>query len=116
MKDTTKFIGLDVSKEKIAVAIADEGRDTPRYFGMIDNIPEDLRKLVMKLGDTSSLKVCYEAGSTGYGIYRLLTSIGVNSEVIAHAIIPIRAGDRVQTERITSCRMTTLLCASALNI
>jgi|SRR5690625_1276302 transposase len=114
MKDTTKFIGLDVSKEKIAVAIADEGRDTPRYFGMIDNIPEDLRKLVMKLGDPSSLKVCYEAGSTGYGIYRLLTSIGVNCEVIAPALIPKRAGDRVKTDRRDALRLASLYRAGEL--
>ncbi|ABS22293.1 hypothetical protein ACRS6Y_09890 [Bacillus cytotoxicus] len=46
MKDTTKYVGLDVSKEKIAVAIADEGREEPRYLGMIPHTPESLRKLI----------------------------------------------------------------------
>jgi hypothetical protein len=49
MKDTIKYVGLDVSKEKIAVAIADEGRDEPRYWGMIPNTVESIRKLVKKL-------------------------------------------------------------------
>jgi len=31
MNDNTKYVGLDVSKEKIAVALADEGREVPRY-------------------------------------------------------------------------------------
>jgi transposase len=48
MKDNTKFVGLDVSKEKIAVAIADQGREKPRYFGMIPHTPEAIRKLVNK--------------------------------------------------------------------
>ncbi|MDQ0176794.1 hypothetical protein [Bacillus chungangensis] len=43
MKDTTKYVGLDVSKEKIAVAIADEGRNEPRYLGMISNTPNSIR-------------------------------------------------------------------------
>ncbi|WP_312475276.1 hypothetical protein [Neobacillus sp.] len=51
MKDTIKYVGLDVSKEKIAVAIADEGRDEPRYWGMIPNTAESIRKLVKKLGE-----------------------------------------------------------------
>ncbi|MFP5110242.1 hypothetical protein ACSU6B_26475 [Neobacillus sp. C211] len=62
MQDTIKYVGLDVSKEKIAVAIADEGRDEPRYWGMIPNTPESIRKLVKKLGEKENLRVCYEAG------------------------------------------------------
>jgi transposase len=46
MNTTTKYVGLDVSKKKIAVAIADEGRDQPRYFGMIPYTVESIRKLV----------------------------------------------------------------------
>ncbi|MBP3041309.1 hypothetical protein J9303_17745 [Bacillaceae bacterium Marseille-Q3522] len=48
MNDTTKYVSLDVSKEKITVAIADAGRELPRYFGMIANTPEAIRKLVKK--------------------------------------------------------------------
>jgi len=46
MKDNTKYVGLDVSKEKIAVAIADEGREVPRYWGVILNTPEAITKLM----------------------------------------------------------------------
>ncbi len=66
MKDTIKYIGLDVSKEKIAVAIAEEGRGEPRYFGMIPHTPEAVRKLIKSLGELNTLRVCYEAGPTGY--------------------------------------------------
>ncbi|MDQ0201691.1 hypothetical protein [Neobacillus ginsengisoli] len=61
---------LDVSKEKIAVAIADEGRDEPRYYRMIPNSVESVRKLGKKLGEKDNPRVCYEAGPTGYGLYR----------------------------------------------
>jgi hypothetical protein len=71
IKDTIKYVGLDVSKEKIAVAIANEGRDEPRYWRMIPNTVESIRKLVNKLGEKDNLRVCYEAGPTGYGLYRL---------------------------------------------
>jgi transposase len=89
MKDTIKYVGLDVSKEKIAVAIADEGRDEPRYWGMIPNTVESIRKLVNKLGEKDNLRVCYEAGPTGYGLYRLFLSLGIECEVIAPSLIPI---------------------------
>lgn len=114
MKDTTKYVGLDVSKEKIAVAIADEGRNEPRYLGMIPNTPEAVRKLVKKLGSVEQLKVCYEAGPTGYGIYRLLLSLGVVCTVIAPSLIPQKPGDRVKTDRRDAIRLAQLFRAGEL--
>lgn len=76
MKDTTKFVGLDVSKEKIAVGIADRGREPARYWGAVENSPEALRKLMGKLGEPEEFLVCYEAGPTGYVIQRQLEKIG----------------------------------------
>ena len=52
MKNITKFIGLDVSKEKIAVAVADEGRSEPRFIGMIPHTVESIRNLVHRLADS----------------------------------------------------------------
>jgi len=75
MKDVQKFAGLDVSKDTIAVAIADLGRGEPRSHSTIQNKPENIRKLMKMLGNPENLLVCYEAGSTGYGIYRLLLSV-----------------------------------------
>jgi transposase len=72
MKDTTKYVSLDVSKEKIAVAIAEEGRGEPRSFGMIPHTPEAIRELVNKFVEPNTLRVCYEACPNGYLLYRLL--------------------------------------------
>ncbi|WP_405102972.1 hypothetical protein [Oceanobacillus sp. FSL H7-0719] len=77
MNNTTKYVGLDVSKENIAVAVADEGRSKPRYIGMISYSVQSIRKLMNKLGKPEQLHVCYEAGPTGYGLYRLLNSMDI---------------------------------------
>jgi transposase len=114
MKDNTKYVGLDVSKEKIAVAIADEGRSEPIYYGMISNTPEDIRKLVNKLGDPKQLRVCYEAGPTGYGIYRFLLGLGTECEVIAPSLIPQKPGERVKTDRRDALKLAKLHRAGEL--
>lgn len=76
MKTITKFVGLDVSKESIAVAVADEGRGEPRYIGMFPHTVEVVRSLVHRLAsDGVELEFCYEAGPTGYGLYRLLRAM-----------------------------------------
>jgi transposase len=114
MKDTIKYVGLDVSKEKIAVAIADEGRDEPRYWGMIPNTVESIRKLVKKLGEKENLRVCYEAGPTGYGLYRLFLSLGIECEVIAPSLIPKKPGERIKTDRRDSIKLAKLYRAGEL--
>jgi len=114
MKDTIKYVGLDVHKEKIAVAIAEEGREEPRYWGMIPHTPEEIRKLVKKLGEPQTLRVCYEAGPTGYGLYRLLLSLGVHCNIIAPSLIPKKPGERIKTDRRDSIRLAQLYRAGEL--
>jgi transposase len=114
MKNTTKFIGLDVSKEKIAVAIADVGREAPRYYGMIPHTAEAIRSLVKKLGQPENLSMCYEAGPTGYPLYRLLTSIGVHCDIIAPSLIPQKPGERVKTDKRDAIRLAQLYRAGEL--
>lgn len=114
MNDTTKYVGLDVSKDKIAVAVADEGRSKPRYIGMIPYTVEAIRKLIKKLGDTEHLRVCYEAGVTGYGLYRLLTSLDIKCEVIAPSLIPQKPGDRVKTDKRDALNLAKLYRAGEL--
>ena len=115
MKDSAKYVGLDVSKDFIAVAIADEGRDYPRYFGQIPNNEESIRKLFKTLGDEGCrLNVCYEAGPTGYGLYRFLTTLGIECCVIAPSLIPTRAGDRIKTDRRDAIRLAQLYRAGEL--
>lgn len=95
------FIGIDTSKLRNAVAIAEAGRNGEmRYLGEIDNTEASTRKLVAKLaGKYSKLTFCYEAGPTGYGLHRLIESLGHDSIVVAPSLIPKRPGDRIKTNR-----------------
>jgi transposase len=93
-----RFIGLDVHADTIAVAVA-EPDGAVRSVGMIPNRPESIRKLVKKLAPAEQLRVCYEAGPTGYVVYWQLTALGVPCEVVAPTLVPVKAGDRVKTDR-----------------
>ena len=93
-----RFIGLDVHAETIAVAIAEPDGEV-RSVGVIPNRSESIRKLVKKLGPAEQLRVCYEAGPTGYVVYWALTALGVKCEVMAPTLVPVKAGDRVKADR-----------------
>ncbi len=98
MEKDSRFVGLDVHAATIAVAVAEPGGEV-RGLGTIPNTPEALRRLVKKLGAASHLRVCYEAGPTGYVLYRQLTQLGVHCDVVAPTLVPTTAGDRVKTDR-----------------
>jgi len=98
MKNKVRFLGLDVHAETIAVAIAEPDGEV-RSLGTIANRAESIRKLVKKLGSAEQLKACYEAGPTGYVLYWQLAELGVACEVIAPTLVPMKAGDRVKTDR-----------------
>lgn len=98
MKEKVRFLGLDVHAETIVVAVA-EADGSVRSLGTIANRIESMRKLVKKLGPVEHLKACYEAGPTGYVLYWQLAELGVKCEVIAPTLVPMKAGDRVKTDR-----------------
>src|ERR1035441_2766390 len=98
MKGNVRFLGLDVHAETIAVAIAEPDGQV-RSMGTIANRAESIRKMVKKLGPVEHLKACYEAGPTGYVLYWQLAELGVKCEVIAPTLAPMKAGDRVKTDR-----------------
>jgi transposase len=93
-----RFLGLDVHAETIAVAIAEPDGEV-LSLGTIANRAESIRKMVKKLGSVEELKACYEAGPTGYVLYWQLAELGVACEVIAPTLVPMKAGDRVKTDR-----------------
>jgi transposase len=93
-----RFIGLDVHADTIAVAVAEPNGEV-RSVGTIPNRFESVRKAVQKLGPANDLRVCYEAGPTGYVLYWQLCELGVPCEVVAPTLVPVKAGDRVKTDR-----------------
>ncbi len=89
MKKNIRYVGLDVHAETIAVAVAEAGGEV-RSLGTIPNRLESVRRLVKKLGPPESLRVCYEAGPTGYVLYWQLTELGVACEVVAPSLVPTK--------------------------
>jgi transposase len=115
MKKATRFVGLDVHAETIAVAVAEPGRDGEvRSLGTISNRPEAVRKLVQRLGGPKSIQACYEAGPTGYVLYWQLTEMGVECEVVAPTLVPEKAGDRVKTDRRDALKLARCFRAGEL--
>src|SRR5262245_36067318 len=113
---TEAFVGIDTSKLRNAVAIADSGRGGEvRYLGEFPATEAAIRKLVAKLAaKCCHLTFCYEAGPTGYGLYRLLKSLGHDCLVVAPSLVPKKPGDRVKTNRRDAVSLTKLLRADEL--
>lgn len=99
MAKSIRYVGLDVHAETIAVAVAEGHRGEVRSLGKIPNRLESVRKLIKRLEPATQLRVCYEAGPTGYALYWQLTKLGVKCEVVAPSLVPQKAGDRVKTDR-----------------
>ena len=110
MEDRITYIGLDVHKADIVVAVAEGGlRGEVRDYGRIVNTPAALERLARKLGhDGVKLRFCYEAGPCGYGIQRQLSALGHECVVVAPSLIPKRAGDRIKTDRRDAASLARL--------
>jgi len=101
MKHSIIFIGLDVHKDTIDIAIAEsDGSKEVSHYGKIDGDLAALDKAVRKLQSKGAeLYFAYEAGPCGYDIYRHLTKQGFSCIVVAPSLIPKKSGDRVKTDR-----------------
>ena len=110
------FVGIDTSKLRNAVAIADSGRGGEiRFLGEIENTPAATAKLVRKLAAKyERLTFCYEAGPTGYGLHRQIKELGFECTVVAPSLIPKRPGDKVKTNRRDALSLAKLLRADEL--
>lgn len=116
MTDLTLFVGLDVHKKTISVAMVEAAAGAEvRFYGTVANTPETVRRLCSKLSqDGQQLHFCYEAGPCGYGVQRLLTRLGHRCEVVAPALIPRKVGDRVKTDRRDAMMLAQTLRAGQL--
>jgi transposase len=110
------FVAFDSSKLRNAVAVADAGRaGEVRFFGEIENSGPATAKLVKKLAAKyQRLTFCYEAGPTGYGLYRQIKSLDHECMVVAPSLIPKRPGDKVKTNRRDAVSLAKLLRAGEL--
>ena len=95
LMNTTIFVGLDVHKATVVVAVAEGLRGGEvRQLGTFPNRADQIAKLAEKLAKGGRrLSFCYEAGPCGYGLYRQLTGLGHDCIVVAPSLIPVKAGD-----------------------
>jgi len=119
MKDVSIFVGLDVHKDSIDIALVEADRKaTVRFYGTIGGDLADLEKAVRKLRKAHPFAVfhfVYEAGPCGYDIYRHLTRAGYECMVVAPSMIPKRSGNRIKTDRRDAIMLASLHRAGELS-
>ena len=110
IKSYAGYVGLDVHKDSIAVAVAYAGREAPESWGTISNTKKAVTKLVDRLYlEKKTFLLCYEAGPCGYALYQNLTAMGMDCRVVA----PPR-NEKIKTDRRDALRLARLLRAGEL--
>ena len=113
MTKHSTYVAVDDSKRTLVVGILRPGAQEPELRS-IPNEPRHLRRLCERLQREGPVLACYEAGPSGYDLYRQLTALGVACQVIAPALTPRKPGDRVKTDRRDAAKLVRLFRAGDL--
>ncbi len=114
MEKVITHVGLDVHAERIVIATL-EGRSNEPVVRDIPNDAKIIKRTFQRLEkEHYELRCCYEAGPCGFELHRQLTKMGVACDVIAPGLIPVRAGDRVKTDRRDATKLARLFRAGEL--
>jgi transposase len=115
-KHSEVFVAFDVAKKKQAVALAEGGRTGKvRFLGDVENSPGPIERTIKRLAERyGRLHVCFEAGPTGYGLYRQVRALGHDCLVVAPALIPKRSGEWIKTNRRDAVTLARLHRAGEL--
>jgi len=101
---------MDVHKDSIVIAVAEEGRSQAQKLVTIANDWAKLHKQLKSLQKNGKkLHACYEAGPTGFGLCRRLREVGIDCIVVAPSLVPSKAGDRVKTDRRDAAKLAHFL-------
>jgi transposase len=119
MSDYTRFYGLDVHKDTIAIAVAESDGHPAEFLGRIMNRPDRMQSWLKRyLSDPVEKReslMCYEAGPCGYGLYRYLTSKGLACWVIAPGLTPRKPNERIKTDRRDALKLANYLRSGHLD-
>jgi len=100
MTTTLRYVGLDVHKESITIAVAEANRGPAQKYGTLPNDwPKLLRALKRLSPNLTALRCCYEAGVTGFELYRRMSEAGIDCMVVAPALVPKQPGNRIKNDR-----------------
>jgi transposase len=111
MEQSTRFVGMDVHKDTIVVAVTATGEvGKATAYGTFPNTAAGLEKLVKRLRQAGSgaIKFCYEAGPCGYGVHRTLTRMGEDCMVVAPSMIPRKPGERQKNDKRDAASLAVL--------
>ena len=104
-----RFVGLDVHKDSIAIAVAEADGSIPELVATVPGETKAVLKQLRRLGSVGQLRCCYEAGPTGLGLYRALTAAGISCVVVAPSLVPHKSGDRVKTDSRDAVKLARFL-------
>jgi transposase len=108
------YLGLDVHKDSITLAILPSGARTPTRVERLPNDLAKLKRLLDRLARDGELRACYEASGAGYVLQRAMRDWGYACEVIAPSLIPQRAGVRRKHDKREPCELARLYRAGEL--
>jgi transposase len=108
-----KFVVFDVHKNSLVAGVLPPSGGGPEVE-RIENTARAVRRFLGRLGGPEGLAVAYEAGPGGFALLRLLTGLGVACDVVAPSLVPVRAGDRVKTDRRDAKKLVRLYRAGEL--
>lgn len=115
MANDITFVGMDVHKNSIHVALLAPGSVKPVTWSQASTA-EAIRRLIRRLRREAlgPIECCYEAGPTGYFLYRKLRSEQIGCTVVAPSLIPIRPGSRIKTDRRDAAKLAEMFRAGLL--
>ena len=113
MESTLRYAGLDVHKSETVIAVADEGRGEAKLWGRGASDPPAVERELKKLGGPDRVRVCYEAGPTGYGLARHLIAAGYACLVVAPTLVP-KETRRIKTDNRDALRLAHFLRSGSL--
>lgn len=102
-------MGLDVHKETVVIAVATGRGGSVDVLGTVSNTFHAVHQAIERLGPPNRLRICYEAGPTGFGLARQLRQSGYRCMVVAPSLVPKQAAERIKTDRRDAVKLARFL-------